>query len=496
MKKGLLLFPLLATPMTSIGKNELPNILFCIADDASRESFGTYGSVYCKTPAIDALASKGVVFTNAYTQNPKSAPSRACIVTGKYSWQLKEATNHFCHFPAEFKLYPQILMDNGYHVGFTGKGWGPGTYDTKYNPAGPEYNKLTVKNRPAKGISNTDYAGNFEMFLNENKEGKPFCFWLGCKEPHRFYEKDSWKKNGKKLEDVSKVQPFLPDNDIIKGDLLDYAIEVEWYDKHVGKAIEILKKKNMLDNTIIIITSDHGMPFPRIKGQIYDEGFHIPFIVYWKGKIMSGRTVSDFIGFHDIAPTILEAANVKGDFGMTGKSFLNLLTSDKNGRIDKTRDHMILCKERHDVGRANEDGINLGYPVRAIRTDDFLYVVNYKPERWPVGNPEYGYRNCDNSPSKSYLTSLKPGDKDYSLYELVFGKRPKEELYLIKEDPHCINNVAENNKYKDVKIKLRKQMEKELKESGDPRMFGKGDIFDTYKYVGKPCDYSKPEAIK
>lgn len=496
MKKGLLLFPLLATSMTSIGKNELPNILFCIADDASRESFGAYRSVYCKTPAIDALASKGVVFTNAYTQNPKSAPSRACIVTGKYSWQLKEATNHFCHFPAEFKLYPQILMDNGYHVGFTGKGWGPGTYDTKYNPAGPEYNKLTVNNRPAKGISNTDYAGNFEMFLNENKEGKPFCFWLGCKEPHRFYEKDSWKKNGKKLEDVSKVQPFLPDNDIIKGDLLDYAIEVEWYDKHVGKAIEILKKKNMLDNTIIIVTSDHGMPFPRIKGQIYDEGFHIPFIVYWKGKIMSGRTVSDFIGFHDIAPTILEAANVKGDFGMTGKSFLNLLTSDKNGRIDKTRDHMILCKERHDVGRANEDGINLGYPVRAIRTDDFLYVVNYKPERWPVGNPEYGYRNCDNSPSKSYLTSLKPEDKDYSLYELGFGKRPKEELYLIKEDPHCINNVAENNKYKDVKIKLRKQMEKELKESGDPRMFGKGDIFDTYKYVGKPCDYSKPEAIK
>lgn len=189
------------------------------------------------------------------------------------------------------------------------------------------------------------------------------------------------EKSGKKLEDVSKVQPFLPDNDIIKGDLLDYAIEVEWHDKHVGKAIEILKKKNMLDNTIIIVTSDHGMPFPRIKGQIYDDGFHTPFIVYWKGKIMSGRTISDFIGFHDIAPTILEAANVKGDFGMTGKSFLNLLTSDKNGRIDKTRDHMILCKERHDVGRANEDGINLGYPVRAIRTDDFLYVVNYKPER-------------------------------------------------------------------------------------------------------------------
>ena len=207
LKNKLTLLPLLATSAAVMGENEQPNILFCIADDASRESFGAYGGRNCNTPAIDALASEGVVFTNAYTQNPKSAPSRACILTGKYSWQLKEATNHFPHFPAEFTLYPQVLMENGYYVGYTGKGWGPGTYDTKDNPAGPEYNKLTVKDRPAKGIFNTDYSGNFRAFLDDNKEGKPFCFWLGCKEPHRFYEKDSWKKNGKSIDSVY-VQPF------------------------------------------------------------------------------------------------------------------------------------------------------------------------------------------------------------------------------------------------------------------------------------------------
>ena len=143
LKNKLTLLPLLATSAAVMGENEQPNILFCIADDASRESFGAYGGRNCNTPAIDALASEGVVFTNAYTQNPKSAPSRACILTGKYSWQLKEATNHFPHFPAEFTLYPQVLMENGYYVGYTGKGWGPGTYDTKDNPAGPEYNKAT-----------------------------------------------------------------------------------------------------------------------------------------------------------------------------------------------------------------------------------------------------------------------------------------------------------------------------------------------------------------
>lgn len=382
------------------------------------------------------------------------------------------------------------MINNGYHVGFTGKGWGPGTYDTKDNPAGPEYNKLTVKKRPAKGIFNTDYSGNFRMFLDENKEGKPFCFWLGCKEPHRFYEKDSWKKNGKNIDSVY-VQPFYPDNDIVRGDIMDYAVEVEWFDKHVGEAVRILKEKNMLNNTIIVVTSDHGMPFPRIKGQIYEEGFHVPFIVYWKGKVMAGRTVDDFIGFHDIAPTLLEAAQVDGDFGMSGKSFLNLITSKKNGRIDKKRDHMILIKERHDVGRANEDGINLGYPVRAIRTDEYLYVVNYKPERWPVGNPEYDYKNCDNSPTKSYLTGLKPGDKDYHYYEMSFAKRPGEEFYLIKEDPHCMKNQAWNPEYRKIMDKLRKQMEKELKKTGDPRMNGNGDIFDKYQYMGKAMDYNK-----
>ena len=490
LKNKLTLLPLLATSAAVMGENEQPNILFCIADDASRESFGAYGGRNCNTPAIDALASEGGVFTNAYTQNPKSAPSRACILTGKYSWQLKEATNHFPHFPAEFTLYPQVLMENGYYVGYTGKGWGPGTYDTKDNPAGPEYNKLTVKDRPAKGIFNTDYSGNFRAFLDDNKEGKPFCFWLGCKEPHRFYEKDSWKKNGKSIDSVY-VQPFYPDNEIVRGDIMDYAVEVEWFDKHVGEAVQILKEKGMLENTMIVVTSDHGMPFPRIKGQIYEEGFHVPFIVYWKGKVMGGRSVDDFIGFHDIAPTLLEAAQIDGNFGMTGKSFINLLTSKKSGRIDKKRDHMILIKERHDVGRANEDGVNLGYPVRAIRTDEYLYVVNYKPERWPVGNPEYDYRNCDNSPTKSYLTGLKPGDKDYRYNEMAFAKRPGEEFYLIKEDPHCMKNQALNPEYRKVMDKLRKRMENELKRTGDPRMYGKGDIFDKYPYMGKALDYSK-----
>ena len=495
MKRSLLIYGLAGLVAGSINSHGAPikkpatrpNILFCIADDASMVSFGVYGSEYIKTPAFDRLARGGAIFRNAYNCNPKCAPARACLLTGRYSWQLKEATNHFPYFPSEFKFYPHLLMDKGYHVGFTGKGWGPGKYDGEHNPAGPAYmkNRLTP---PYKGMSNKDYAANFEDFLDANKEDEPFCFWLGTHEPHRGYEKGAWKKAGRKLSDAV-VPPFYPDNETIRGDLLDYANEVEWYDSHVGRAIEALEKRGLMKNTLIIVTSDHGMPFPRVKGQLYEEGFHVPMIAYWKGVIQPGRVIEDFVSFPDAAPTFMEVAGLELDEQMTGKSFLDLLRSKKSGQIDPTRDHVLLGKERHDTGRSNEDGTDLSYPVRVIRTKDFLYVHNIKPERWPVGNPEYGFRNTDGSPTKKYLTDLEPGDEEYPYYEMSFGMRPEEELYRIQKDPHCMNNLAENPEYAAMKAKLRKQMEAELTAQGDPRTLGKGDVFDEYKYQGRSAKY-------
>ena len=490
----LLIGCLFLTPLANAQiSTERPNILFCIADDASMKSFGAYGDTFVSTPYIDSLAKEGVVFNNAYNGNPKCSPARACILTGKYSWQLKEAADHNGRFPSEFKTYPQLLANEGYNVGFSGKGWGPGVYDTADNPAGPEYNSIKIT-PPYENISNIDYAANFGAFLNEKGEEKPFCFWLGAKEPHRAYELDSWKKAGRELKEAV-VPPFYPDNDIVRGDLLDYANEVEWYDTQVGKAIQILREKGLLENTMIVVTSDHGMPFPRVKGQIYEEGFHIPLIVYWKGKIYPGRTVNDFVSFSDLAPTFMEVTGSKPHRQMTGGSLMKQLLSPISGQIDPSRDHVLLGKERHDVGRSDQDGTDLAYPVRAIRNDSLLYVHNLKPKRWPVGNPEYGYLNCDGSPTKTYLTDLRPGDKEYFFFEMNFDKRPEHELYNIQKDPHCISNLANLPKYANQIIKLRTQMETELIAQGDPRTLGNGDIFDNYIYYGKRLDYKTGERI-
>jgi len=379
-----------------------------------------------------------------------------------------------------------MLERAGYFIGYTGKGWAPGIWEVNQiegnantkNPAGYAYNEIKKK-PPYKGINSIDYAANFEVFLRAKPKDKPFCFWLGTKEPHRGYGKDNWKLDGRNLADVT-VPDYLPDNEIIRGDLADYAIEVEWYDTHIGRALEHLEKAGLLDNTLVIATSDHGMPFPRVKGQIYDDAFHVPFVAQWKKRIKPGRVVTDFISFADLAPTLLELAGVEIPDQITGKSFAKQLLALESGRIDASRNFTLLGKERHDIGRTDGDQLSVGYPVRAIRTDRFLYVRNFKPNRWPVGDPEYGFRNCDSSPSKSYLTSLTKDDKDYHFFEMAFGKRPAEELYDVVKDPDCVHNLAANPEFAKIKGALWKQLKSCLTEQKDPRILGQGDIFDYY----------------
>lgn len=471
---------------------ERPNILFIIADDASYNSMSIYGSEYIKTPNFDKLASEGVLFTNAYSNNPKCAPARASLLTGRYSWQLEEAVVHRPLMPEKWMFYPELLEKSGYFVGFTGKGWGPGLWKRgDNNPAGRSYDSLKLK-PPYSGISNKSYSGNFKLFLETKEKDKPFCFWLGTHEPHRSYEKDSYLKAKRTLEDV-KVQKFYPDNKIVRGDLMDYALEVEWFDEQIGRAMKILEERGELDNTIIIATSDHGMPFPRVKGQIYEESVHVPFAVRWGARIKPGRIVDDFINFPDVAPTLMEVAGLKPHPQMTGKSFVELLLSNESGWLDSTRAFSILGKERHDIGRDDGDKIAVGYPVRAIRTKDYLYSRNYEPQRWPAGDPEHGYKNSDDGPTEDYLVSISHDslNPDFRFYELGFSFRPEEELYNVRNDPDCMNNLLNypqdreiKEYHKEIKEYLAAKLQDELVKQADPRALGNGEIFDTYYYMG------------
>ncbi len=465
-----------------------PNILFCLADDAAYPHMSAYGTKWVKTPGFDRVADQGILFTRAYTPNAKCAPSRASIITGRNSWQLEAAANHWCYFPTKFKTYAEVLSEHGYDVGYTGKPWAPGI-PGKINGktrelVGKPWQKI-LTTPPTKYISKTDYFENFKAFLENKPANEPFCFWYGGHEPHRGYEYASGIRKGEMhTTDIDSVYTFWPDNDTVRTDILDYAFEIEYFDSHLVKMLDLLKQKGELNNTIVVVSGDNGMPFPRCKGQEYENSNHMPLAIMWKKGIKHpGRIVDDFVSFIDFAPTFLEVAGIdqkkSGMQPIQGKSLTGIFLSSKSGITDTSRNHVLIGKERHDVGRPHDEG----YPIRGIIRNGYLYVRNFKPDRWPAGNPETGYLNCDGSPTKTIILEERRRHENVQYWKWSFGKRPPDEFYNINKDPDCIINLADKPTYQKLMEDMKEQLFTELKEQGDPRMFGKGDVFDHYPYA-------------
>lgn len=461
-----------------------PNILFCISDDQSYPHAGACGSPYFVTPGFDRVAGEGVLFRHAFVSAPSCAPSRASILTGQDFYRLREGSMNHTVWPSGVAGYPDILAAAGYHVGFTGKGWGPGNWQAagrKEPPCGPAYNRLRLT-PPAKQLSDIDYAANFEEFLEQRPAGAPFCFWAGFSEPHREYEAGAGSRHGKRIQDAP-VPRFLPNVDMVRSDIADYAFEIEWFDRHLARMLEYLEKRRQLDNTIIVATADNGMPFPRAKGNLYDYGVRVPLAIRWGERIRPGRVLDDFVSFPDFAPTFLEAAHLPLTPAMTGRSLLPLLTSAAFGHVGASRDFAVFGIERHFPGsRPN----GAGYPSRGLRTESYLYIRNLAPERnpagdrpgpvWPSGDPVGGFGDVDGSPSKTCLWTNR--QKYPELYQLAFGKRPAEELYDVRDDAENMKNLASNPKLNAVRKLLAARLDRYLIATADPRATGKGALLD------------------
>lgn len=485
-----LLFPLFVVILARLGvaaPASPPNILFAIADDWGVHA-GAYGTKWVRTPHFDRVARDGILFQNAYTPNAKCAPSRASILTGRNSWQLKEAANHICYFPAEFKGWGEALAENGWTVGHTTKGWGPGVANDAAGKArqmtGKAFNARKAP-PPATGIHNADYAANFDDFLDAAPKGQPWAFWYGAIEPHRGYEFGSGvKKGGHALTEIDRVPAFWPDNETIRNDLLDYAFEVEHFDRHLGRMLASLERRGLLENTLVIVTSDHGMPFPRGKGSAYEYSNHVPFAAMWaKGIAGKGRVVADHISFIDLAPTFVELAGLSwAKTGMAespGRSLTDIFRDSRSGQVNPARDHVLVGMERHDIGRPND----VGYPIRGIVKGGALYLENFEPGRWPACNPETGYLNVDGGATKTFILAAHRANAADPFWALCFGRRPAVEFYDLKADPDCVKNLATQPATEKARAALKAELFAELKAQGDPRMFGQGDIFDRYPHA-------------
>ena len=452
----------------SLHSAERPNILFAIADDWGWPHAGSYGDPVVKTPTFDRLAKEGALFRHAYVSSPSCTPSRGAILTGQWHWRLEGAGNLWSVFPDKYDTYPELLARAGYVTGVSSKGWGPGRTQRKgRQPAGSRYK-------------------NFRAFMKNRESGKPFCYWLGSSDPHRGYAKGSGVKSGM---DLSKIKLFahFPDSNEVRSDVADYYFEVQRFDSLVGDAIKVLEESGELDNTIVVMTGDHGMPFPRCKSNNYDSGARVPLAIRWPSKVKAGTVVNDFVSLVDVAPTFYQAANLNVPSNVSGRSLLSLLV----GKDKSDRSYVLHGKERHVPGQEGKD--MGGYPTRAIRTHDFLYLHNFRPDRWPAGTPNYQkaaikgawLSDCDNGPTKTYMVENRDKDAHHrGLYELAFGKRPATELYDLKKDPDQLVNIAADSAYAETVKKLKAHLFAELEKTNDPRVTGNGPDFDSFPYLG------------
>ncbi len=490
---------------------ERPNILLAISDDQSFPYASAYGGSGVSTPAFDRVAMEGVLFTNAFAASPGCSPSRASLLTGRHPWQIEHAGTHGSWFPTKYRTYPELLQKQGYFTGFTGKGWGPGDFSGReHNPAGPEFADL--KTKPLfSGINSNDYAANFAAFLEAKPDDQPFCFWMGAKEPHRKFEKGSWKQAGKRLEDAV-VPPYLPDTPEVRGDILDYCVEIEWFDQHLGRILNQLEEAGELDNTLVIVTSDNGMSFPRAKANCYEDGIHVPLAIRWGDQVPSGRTVDDIVGFVDLTATILEAAGVTNpsiEFPPVGRSIGHILESTASNTVDPSRTAVFSARERHSSSRYQ----TLGYPQRAMRTRDYLVIRNFRPERWPAGPPQKfdrapqgdqpgvpgvmdgGYHDIDACPTLTFLTDHQADAEIAKSLHLAVDHRPAVEIFSIHDDPGCLRNLAGESSFSDSERQLIQRLESTLVETSDPRQLNGGEIFETYRRYASLRYFPAPVAV-
>ena len=454
--------------------NNPPNILFIISDDQSWLHAGAYGDDQIRTPAFDRIAREGVLFNNSFCTSPSCTPSRSSVLSGQDIWRIREAGLLYGSIPPDLPLVTHLLADAGYHVGYTGKGWAPGKWDylgLQRHPLISEYNSEKEQNI-AFGIDSRNYAANFENFLNEREEGEPFFFWFGPTEPHREYAFRAGEKEAGLDPEKVELPSFWPDVPLVRTDVLDYYYEIQWYDTYIAEMLEKLEAIGELENTLIVATSDNGMPFPRAKVNLYDWGTHMPLAIRWGTNIPQGRTVDDLVSHIDFAPTFLEVAGLDIPQQMTGKSLMPILTSSQSGQVMEDRTQVFTGMERHTWCRP--DGAT--YPMRAIRTHDYLYIRNFEPDRWPTGGPYFVSSNktfhgdIDACPTRSFIELYADTYQDH--YEMCFGKRPGEELYRIDADKSQVKNLAYDPQFKQVKDSLAKVLEGHLQASGDPRIRG------------------------
>ncbi|MEK6479719.1 sulfatase [Catalinimonas sp. 4WD22] len=397
-------------------QNTPPNVIIFIADDIGWNDLGCYGNTEVQTPNIDRMAQEGIRFTNTYLTASSCSPSRTSIISGRYPHNTGSAELH-TPLPAEVAIFPELMQKAGYYTAQAGK-WHMGDaarrgFDVVHD----------------NGQENGDGGeGMWLTSLQQRPKDKPFFMWFASLDAHRPWGPNDFSGTHE-AADV-KPAPYLADVESTKEDLAKYYDEITRFDDYIGKVEEELAAQGVLDNTLIIIMSDNGRPFPRSKTRVYDSGMKTPFVVKWNAGLPQKGVVSNsLISVIDIAPTLLELSGAEIQPGFQGKSFASILEQPDS----KFRNYVFSEHNWHDHEALE----------RMVRTEGYLYVLNLRPN---LSNP--GPADSNKSPSYLDLKDIRDaGELSSAQADIFMVPRPAEELFNCYTDPMQLVNVASLPEY-------------------------------------------------
>jgi len=414
-----------------------PNLVMVLSDDHTITDTGCYGSKAVRTPNIDRLAREGMRFDCAFTPTAMCVPSRASLYTGLYPMRHGAWPNHSRVYDNTRSL-PHYLKPLGYRVAVAGK--------THFRPT--ELFPFEVLCSPG-DVTNLRLAA-VEKFIEAAKSG-PFCLFVCTSDPHVPWPEESEYDPAK-----TDMPPYLLDTPATRKWMTRYYSEVSRADRLLGAVDKLLARHGLTDKTLLVYSSDQGGQWPYAKWNLYDASIRVPFVARWPGKVRPGTGTEAMVSFVDVAATWIDLAGGKPPAALDGRSFAGVLT----GRADTHHEAIFATSSR--------DGNMNNYPMRAIRTKTHKYILNLAPDR------EYSTHITKspklNRAGREYIPEWAERAKaDAAAAKLYHGylRRPPEELYDLRVDPHERNNLAADPKHRQLTASLRKRLEAWMKRQGD-----------------------------
>lgn len=446
---------LAAAPAIARAASAAPNILFVLSDDHSNPYVGCYGSSWMSTPNLDALARDGMRFDRAFTAAPQCVPSRAAIQSGRSPVAIRMG-RFGSPMPPEVVTLPEVLRGLGYYTGVCGRGYhldGPGSPNDATLAIYEKHGLRTWKRR----VDSLDTSAQeqtpakLEDFLNRAPKGKPWFFWMNYSDPHHVWDERAGKVDPAKI----KLPPHLPDLPGVRSDLARYCGEVERADGLFGQSLDVLRRRGLEENTIVVFMGDNGMAFPHGKGSLYDPGLNVPLLVRWPGRVKAGSQTRALVSGEDIAPTLIQAAGGQPPKEMSGRSFLNLLT----GRAYEPRKHIFGARLHHGSGPFTAQLKASTFDLsRCARSDRWKLIYNCTPqmEYWPV--------DSGGDPSWQEILAAHRENRLKPEHERAYFQNPRPvlELFDLEKDPGELENLAGRKEYREVQEELMAALQEKM----------------------------------